>query len=136
MKASFLITPRIIERSSRVYLRLKVTADGYVTPVRTSYELHKIQQIKTAYPTLFDILRTVSILSHISIERLKEKTREREIVEKRQFYFKRARDHTKCSLAQIGRLVGKDHATVLHGIKAVNNTYGMIKDYEKFFDKN
>jgi hypothetical protein len=83
--------------------------------------------------TIEHILSDVSERSCISIETLKGKCRQREIVIARQYYFRRSREMTKSSLSAIGALVGKDHATVLHGIKTINNTFGMIEEYQVFF---
>ena len=35
----------------------------------------------------------------------------------------------------IGKVVNRDHASVMHGIKSVNNTFGLRKKYNKFFNK-
>ncbi|MCK5028868.1 MAG: chromosomal replication initiator protein DnaA [Bacteroidales bacterium] len=66
----------------------------------------------------------------LSSELLQSKTRKREIVQARQIamYFSKAM--TKSSLASIGALIGgKDHATVLHACKTVNN----LMDTDKRF---
>lgn len=79
------------------------------------------------------ILSEVSGKANIPVETLKMKTRKREIVEARQIYFKRAKRETSFSLASIGALVGKDHATVLHGIKTVNNVKELSERYYDYF---
>ncbi len=66
----------------------------------------------------------------LSPDLLQSKTRKREIVQARQIamYFSKAM--TKSSLASIGALIGgKDHATVLHACKTVNN----LMDTDKRF---
>ncbi|BAQ92668.1 DnaA-like protein [uncultured Mediterranean phage uvMED] len=45
----------------------------------------------------------------------------------RAVYFKLCREHTVCSLNDIGLSVGRDHATVLHGIKIFDD---VIVEYE------
>lgn len=49
------------------------------------------------------------------------KRRLRPIVEARALYYKLCRDYTFHSLAEIGKSVGRDHATVLWGIQNFNN---------------
>ena len=83
--------------------------------------------------TLASILKYVSEKVEIPVEILKMKTRKREIVEARQFFFVEAKEQTKESLSRIGAYVGKDHATVLHGIKTVNNTVEVKEKYEELF---
>jgi len=48
---------------------------------------------------------------------LKKKTRARDICYARAVYYKLAKRYTVQSLSSIGKLVGRDHATVLHGLK-------------------
>lgn len=48
---------------------------------------------------------------------LKTKSRSREDVYIRSLYYTLAREHTLFSLSKIGKVVGRDHATVLHGLK-------------------
>ena len=75
----------------------------------------------------------------IPIEIMKSKTRKREIVQCRQLAMYFSKQMTKNSLAMIGKYCGnKDHATVLHACKTVNNLAdtdkrfkGYISDIEK-----
>ncbi len=75
----------------------------------------------------------------IPIETMKSKTRKREIVQCRQLAMYFSKQMTKNSLAMIGKYCGnKDHATVLHACKTVNNLAdtdkrfkGYILDIEK-----
>ncbi len=63
---------------------------------------------------------------------IKDKVRKRQIVEIRQLSHYFVRKNTKLSYANIGMLIGdKDHATVMHSIKQVNN----LKDSDKLFNK-
>ena len=61
---------------------------------------------------------------------LDTKTRKRDIVYTRAVYFKLCRIHTQQPLSDIGKTVGKDHATVLHGIKVFNN---VLIEYEQSY---
>mgnify|MGYP001160841622 FL=1 len=66
----------------------------------------------------------------IPIETMKSKTRKREIVQCRQLAMYFSKQMTKSSLAMIGKHCGnKDHATVLHACKTVNN----LADTDKRF---
>jgi len=48
-------------------------------------------------------------------------TRKRQYVEARAIYFKLCREFTQLSLGQIGESVNRDHASVLHGVRSINN---------------
>jgi len=81
------------------------------------------------------ILSEVSSKSGIPVEDLKRKTRKREIVDMRYVYYRRAKEMTKASLYKIGDLVGKDHASVIHGIKEATTTRQVILKYETIFNE-
>lgn len=85
------------------------------------------------------IQKVVCDYFNLPIELLKSKTRKREVVQARQIAMFFSKQHTKLSLASIGaQCGGKDHATVLHACKTVNNLIetdkrfkGYITDLEK-----
>lgn len=71
-------------------------------------------------------------------EQLDIRNRKREVVYARAVYFKLCKEHTRNSLARIGRSVGKDHATVLHGIKVFDYQIDVYEDaieYKNIFLK-
>ncbi len=68
------------------------------------------------------IQKVVCTYYNIGLEMLQSKTRKREIVQARQVAMFFSKSMTKSSLATIGSQIGgKDHATVLHACKTVNN---------------
>jgi len=71
----------------------------------------------------------------LPIELLKSKTRKREIVQARQIAMYFAKKMTKSSLANIGlHCGGKDHATVLHACRTVNNLAETDKHFRKYLE--
>ena len=76
------------------------------------------------------ISKTVSEYFGMSTELLRAKTRKREVVQARQIAMFFSKNLTKSSLSSIGAQIGKkDHATVLHACKTVNN----LKETDKNF---
>ncbi|RIH63477.1 chromosomal replication initiator protein DnaA [Mariniphaga sediminis] len=76
------------------------------------------------------ISKVVCDYFNMPVESLQTKTRKREIVQARQITMYFSKSLTKYSLASIGAQIGnKDHATVLHACKTVNN----LKDTDKNF---
>ena len=72
------------------------------------------------------------VCSHfgLSIETINSPTRHREIVQARQLIMYFAKKYTKYSLATIGMHCGnKDHATVLHACKTINNLIDTDKQF-------
>ena len=70
------------------------------------------------------------------IELLKSKTRKREVVQARQIAMFFSKKMTKNSLASIGmHCGGKDHATVLHACRTVNNLSETDKQFRKYLDE-
>ena len=71
----------------------------------------------------------------LPIELLKSKTRKREVVQARQIAMYFAKKMTKSSLANIGaHCGGKDHATVLHACRTVNNLQETDKQFRGYLD--
>lgn len=83
-------------------------------------------------PDLKTIFVTVSNYFNIDPAVAVKKTRKREIVQVRQVSMYFAKKYTKCSLATIGNEYGgKDHATVLHAVKTVNNLIDTDKRFKR-----
>lgn len=79
------------------------------------------------------IQKVVSDYFDIEIEVLKSKTRKREIVQARQIAMYFSKKMTKSSLANIGEHCGgKDHATVLHACRTVNNLSETDKQFKAY----
>ncbi|MFW5767741.1 MAG: chromosomal replication initiator protein DnaA, partial [Bacteroidota bacterium] len=71
----------------------------------------------------------------MSVDKLNSKTRKREVVQARQIAMYFAKNMTKSSLASIGSSIGgKDHATVLHACKTVNNLIDTDKRFKVYID--
>src|SRR5690554_2542865 len=79
------------------------------------------------------IQKVVCDYFNLPIELLKSKTRKREVVQARQIAMYFAKKMTKSSLANIGmHCGGKDHATVLHACRTVNNLRETDKQFRKY----
>ncbi len=71
----------------------------------------------------------------MTVEMLQDKTRKREIVQARQIAMFFSKNMTKHSLASIGAHIGnKDHATVLHACKQVNNLRETDKNFRQYVE--
>jgi chromosomal replication initiator protein len=80
---------------------------------------------------ILHIERQVCNYFNISVEQLHKSTRKRETVQARQIAMYFSKSLTKCSLATIGTQIGgKDHATVLHACKTVNNLMETDKHFK------
>ena len=85
------------------------------------------------------IQKTVCEYFHVPVDKLKEKTRKRNIVQARQLSMYLAKTYTKNSLKVIGKhFGGRDHSTVIHSCQMVQNlmdTDGEFKDSVKDLEK-
>lgn len=100
----------------------KKVVENYVKNVKREVSIEYIQ-------------KTVSEYFHLDIEILKSKTRKRHIVQARQLAMFFAKKFTKASLANIGSQIGdRDHATVLHACKTVDNLITTDKQFKKYVD--
>ncbi len=72
----------------------------------------------------------------LQIDTMKSKTRKREVVQARQIAMFFAKNMTKSSLATIGmHCGGKDHATVLHACRTVNNLIDTDKRFKAYIEE-
>jgi chromosomal replication initiator protein len=81
------------------------------------------------------IQKVVSEYFSLTIDQMNSKTRKRNIVQARQLSMYFAKQHTKASLTSIGLQCGnKDHATVLHACKTVQNLIDTDKEFRVYVD--
>ena len=100
----------------------KNIVDNYVKNTKREVSIDYIQKVVGDY-------------FQMDVETLRSKTRKRHIVQARQLAMFFAKKLTKASLASIGSQIGKrDHATVLHACKTVNNLAATDKQFRKFVE--
>ena len=76
------------------------------------------------------IQNTVCSYFNIPLKDIHSKSRKQEIVKARHICMFLFKKHTNYSFAHIGSLIGKrDHATVLHGVKAIQNLLDVNKSF-------
>lgn len=98
----------------------KKAVDKIVKNIKKEITVEYIQEIVSEY-------------FQLSIEELQSKTRKRHVVQARQLAMFFAKKYTKLSLVNIGKSIGKrDHATVLHACKTVDNLNETDKQFRKF----
>jgi hypothetical protein len=86
---------------------------------------------------------TVFVYYEIPVEMCDSKTRKREIVQARQICWWLLKNKPGRTSGDIGKNIGgKDHASVLHGVKVINNLrdtdkkiYGQTEEIKKIFHK-
>ena len=79
-------------------------------------------------------MNSIAIRNMVNIafnKQVQERTRRRDVVYSRAIYYKLANDYSGESLTKIGEVVGKDHATVIYGLKLFENVINPLweKDY-------
>ena len=77
------------------------------------------------------IVESVSRIEDISLL-----TRKRHIVKARQIYFYLCKKYTKATSISIGKTMDKDHATVLHAVKAVRDLIDTNDEYVEWIIKS
>lgn len=81
------------------------------------------------------IQKVISDYFQLDVATLQSKTRKRDIVQARQLAMFFSKKFTKSSLASIGQQIGqRDHATVLHACKTVENLSSTDKHFRKYLD--
>lgn len=101
----------------------KAMIDKFVKSTAREVSIDYIQKVVCDY---FDL----------AIDTMKSKTRKREVVQARQIAMYFAKNMTKSSLATIGmHCGGKDHATVLHACRTVNNLMDTDKRFKAYIEE-
>ena len=100
----------------------KTIVENYVKNTKREVSIEYIQKVVSDY-------------FQMDVETLQSKTRKRHIVQARQLAMFFAKRLTKASLASIGSQIGKrDHATVLHACKTVDNLSMTDKQFKKYVE--
>ncbi len=100
----------------------KQVVDKFVKNTKKEISIDYIQKIVSSY-------------FQMDVNTLQSKTRKRHIVQARQLAMFFAKKYTKASLASIGSQIGhRDHATVLHACKTVDNLAFTDKQFRKYVD--
>lgn len=82
-----------------------------------------------------EIQKVVADFFKISIEEMNSRSRKRDIVQARQIAMYFAKKYTPFSLTMIGQHIGnKDHATVLHSCKIVNDLLETDKKFRQYIE--
>ena len=84
--------------------------------------------IDSGVPRLATILLATSQVTGVSMAELKGTSRLRNICGARQIYFWIARHYTPASFPQIGHSLGKDHTTVVHGVRKITHRLFAYQD--------
>lgn len=74
------------------------------------------------------ILDEVCKYLELNVDRIKSNGRQAQNVKARFYYFYLARQHTNYSFANVGSIVGKDHASVMHGCKQIESYLSYDKE--------
>ena len=100
----------------------KKIVDNYVKHTKREVSIDYIQKVVSEY-------------FQMDVDTLQSKTRKRHIVQARQLAMFFAKKFTKASLASIGSQIGqRDHATVLHACKTVDNLSSTDKQFRKYVE--
>jgi chromosomal replication initiator protein len=91
------------------------------------YALPGIQRKKRSIKAE-EILSIVAEYFNVNVKELKSRKRGKKLCIPRHLYCLIAKSETKLSLREIGELIQRDHATVIHAIKNVGN---LVEIYEE-----
>lgn len=89
-------------------------------------ERQKVMKEKINY--VDNIITEICKYYSLSIEEVKGKSRKREIVKARFIAIYIIRMETDFTLSGIGKIFNRDHTTILHSIKIINNTLTLKYD--------
>jgi chromosomal replication initiator protein len=114
---------RLFKISPYVYPGIKDTAD-YI----------KVRKFDRDKITKEEILLIVSEHCSVGIGKILTRIREREVIDARHMYIAVMRQIFRYPVTEIGRMVDRDHTTVLDSLKKFSNRYNCYDDYKKVAD--
>lgn len=82
----------------------------------------------------FEATKTLEFVNDFFGFDISIKSRKRPVVEARMMYAKIMNRYTKSSLSDIGRMIGKDHATVIHYLKNFKHIKKQDNEFSSKFD--
>lgn len=100
------------------------------------YPLKQIQDIKfnKSKVTPEMILEVVAKNCNVTIEEILSNTRKRNSVDARHYYCAVLRKQLGYSVTAIGKLVNKDHTTIVHGTQKFYDRCSIDESYKKVYD--
>ena len=93
------------------------------------------------YPTFhenvecFRIATSVAYVFKVSIDEMKSKTRQKRIVEARQYYFYVCKESSTLTYGKIAGYIKRDHATGVYGAKKIKEQLAIYPDVQEKIDE-
>ena len=78
-----------------------------------------------------EILKVISNESNQSVDDIISRTRIQEVVEARQLFCHVIKERYDMPLSKIGKIIGRDHATVIHSLKVHSDRHDVNKLYRE-----
>lgn len=94
----------------------KAISDLLGVPIRMNFEFELNREVTPEY-----VVETVSLVSGVQLEDLKKDLRNQETVYARFVAYHILRTYLMMTHKAIGKMFGKDHTTVIHGLKTIED---------------
>lgn len=107
-------------------------------------KMMKLPQIKKMHPFMFvglennnnnpsinSIVSAIVKVTGIEFNRIQSPKRQREIVNARQLFCYFTRKRTELSFSEIGDIINRDHATVIHSVKEIKNLLTYDREFKE-----
>ena len=80
---------------------------------------------------VYSFLEQVSHYTNVSTEEIIGRKRDRKISDARHIYLALVKNNTKLCLKEVGNLINRDHATVLHAVGKIKNLCEIDNDIKR-----
>lgn len=95
----------------------------------------RVRSSKRLYVNTDEILNIISEEQRITVSSIRSRVRHREVVGGRQLFCYIMREKFGFSFSKIGRLISRDHATIMYSNKSHKNNYAFDKEYRTMCDR-
>ena len=108
-----------------------VKISPYVYPgIRDTTEFRKVTRFDRDKISKEDILKIVSEHCSVATTKILTRIREKEVIDARHMYIAVLRQIFRYPVVEIGRMVDRDHTTVLDSLKKFKSRYQCYDDYK------
>ena len=102
--------------------------------IKNHDEIKMIKKFKRDRITIDDILSVVAKNCCVNVSEITSRIRKREVIDARFIYIHLLRSEFRYGLKQIGKLIGRDHTSILHAVNTHKQRYRQYDDYRQVTD--
>lgn len=116
-------------------MNLTENVSPYVFPgLKNKDDVKRVKKFKRDRITQDEVLSIISEHCNVSVHKILSRIREREVIDARHMFIAVMRKEFNYPLTEIGKMVDRDHTTIMDSMKKFNSRYDCYDDYREVAD--